>query len=71
MNLFGILVVSLLKYQLVLGHMLMKSPPPRGYKNNPSYPAIDYDLNGPLPSLVMKNKILNISSTNDGLDLCR
>ena len=37
----------------------MRSPTPRGYKNNPSYPVIDYDLNAPLPSLVKKfNKIL-------------
>ena len=30
----------------------MTSPLPRGYKNNPFYPAIDYDLKSPLPSLV-------------------
>lgn len=52
MNLFGIFVILALKSELLFAHMLMKSPPTRGYKNNPSYPAIDYDLNGPLPSLV-------------------
>ena len=53
MYLFILLVIYLLKSQLLFAHMLMKSPLPRGYKNNPSYPAIDYDLNGPLPSLVL------------------
>lgn len=33
-------------------HMLMKTPLTRGYKGNPSYSPIDYDLNGPLPRLV-------------------
>jgi hypothetical protein len=34
------------------GHMLMKTPLPRGYKGNPSYTPVDYDLNGPLTRLV-------------------
>lgn len=37
-------------------HMLMKSPLPRGYKGNPAYQPIDYDLKSPLPSLVNKNR---------------
>lgn len=53
MNLLRSIVIIFIESQLILAHMLMKSPPPRGYKNNPSYPAIDYDLNAPLPSLVL------------------
>ena len=56
MYLLVILLIYILKSRCILAHMLMKSPPPRGYKNNPVYPAIDYDLNGPLPSLVTSSK---------------
>ena len=59
MNLNELLLFYLFNSQAVavLGHMLMKSPPPRGYKNNVLYPAIDYDLNGPLPSLVLQLEV--------------
>lgn len=33
-------------------HMLMKFPPPRGYKGFPAYADIDYNLNAPLPNSV-------------------
>lgn len=52
MKVLYLLMGSLLKTSIITGHMLMKLPLSRGYKNNPSYPAIDYDLNAPLPSLV-------------------
>ena len=34
-------------------HMLMSFPPPRGYKGNPSYGNIDYDLSSPMKSTAM------------------
>ena len=52
MKILYLLIGSLLQINILTGHMLMKLPLSRGYKNNPSYPAIDYDLNAPLPSLV-------------------
>lgn len=52
MKILYLLIGSLLQINTLTGHMLMKLPLSRGYKNNPSYPAIDYDLNAPLPSLV-------------------
>lgn len=52
MNFFTLLSFILLEAHLILGHMLMKAPLSRGYKNNPSYSPIDYDLNGPIHSPV-------------------
>ena len=43
---------------IVNAHVLMKYPPARGYKGNPSYQPIDYDLTAPLASLVHQEVML-------------
>ena len=54
MHIFSTTFIGFLATALVTdGHMLMRFPPPRGYKENTSYGDIDYNLNAPLPSNVM------------------